>query len=385
MSLLEAWEGTEEPEPYRGVEARSRWNPEGPATDYDRACDVTDLMGTVPVGGGEGLVLGDEPLATTWWPAEDIQGGFLVRWEYAQGDTIVRRWMSALPVLLSWEPGVRYHFDEGPLILFDSAEPGLESFGARLEITLAGGTYKVQTKGGGRTLALRSWCIDFHRAAPLPNPRMQPTGRVGPRSVRTPHSRWPSSGRVDLCGREDDRLQLMRMSLGVSHKWGRSNSGASEDDVQVRVQLKDILEGMEFQSDEVTAFLHRPTGRVIAVSDEAVQAAEEGAGADEVEEFELADARGFLEAGEDYLALPDRFEIDEYRMMERFATGVADPAAQAELGNALRGRGAFRRFKDAVRRLELAEEWYAYRDRGYEDVARAWCEAHGIVVEPPSG
>jgi hypothetical protein len=96
--------------------------------------------------------------------------------------------------------------------------------------------------------------------------------------------------------------------------------------------LKDILEGMEFQSDEVTACLHRPTGRVIAMSDEALHAAEEGAGPDEVEEFELADARGILESGDDYLALPDRSEIDEYGMMERFAAGVADPAGQAELG-----------------------------------------------------
>ena len=150
------------------------------------------------------------------------------------------------------------------------------------------------------------------------------------------------------------------------------------------VRLQDILDGMEFQSDEITAYLHRPTSRVIAVSEEALQAAEEGAGADDVDELELADARGILEGGDDYLALPDRFEIDEYRMMERFAAGVADPAAQAELSDALRGRGAFRRFKDAVRRLKLAEEWYGYRDRGYEEVARAWCDAHGIMVEPPA-
>jgi hypothetical protein len=106
--------------------------------------------------------------------------------------------------------------------------------------------------------------------------------------------------------------------------------------VLVPVSLKDILEGMEFQSDELTAYLHRPTGRVLAVSDEALQAAEEGAGAEAgVEEFELADARGILEAGDDYLPLPDRFEIDEYRMMERFTAGVADPAVRAELADAL--------------------------------------------------
>ncbi len=152
----------------------------------------------------------------------------------------------------------------------------------------------------------------------------------------------------------------------------------------VPVSLKDILEGMEFQSDEVTAYLHRPTGRVLSVRVEALQAAEEGAGAEAgVEEFELADARGILEAGDDYLPLPDRFEIDEYRMMERFAAGVAAPAVRAELGYALGGRGAFRRFKDAVRRFGLAEEWYRYRDRRYEDVARAWCEEHGLVVDPP--
>ena len=70
--------------------------------------------------------------------------------------------------------------------------------------------------------------------------------------------------------------------------------------------------------------------------------------------------------------------------MERFAGGVADPAAQGELGDALRGRGAFRRFKDGVQRLGLAEKWYSYRDRGYEEVARAWCDAHDIMVEPPA-
>jgi hypothetical protein len=103
-------------------------------------------VGTVPVGDGEGLVLGDEPLATTWWPAEEIQGGFLVRWEYAEADSVVRRWMSALPVHLGWQPSVRYRFDKGPLLLFDSAEPGLDPLGPRLEIALRGDTYEVQTR-----------------------------------------------------------------------------------------------------------------------------------------------------------------------------------------------------------------------------------------------
>jgi hypothetical protein len=157
-----------------------------------------------------------------------------------------------------------------------------------------------------------------------------------------------------------------------------------EKTVPAPVALSDILEAMAFQSDETTAYLHRPTGRVITVSDEAIRAAEQG---DDgfVEPEELADACGILASGDDYLALPDRIEIDEYGMMERFAAAVADTAAREELLGAIRGRGAFGRFKDAAHRLGLIDEWYALRDRGYEEVARAWCDVHGIVVASARG
>jgi hypothetical protein len=143
--LLEAWEGTDEPEPYRGIEAKARWNAGGPATDYDRACDVTDLVGTVPVGAGEGLVLGDEPLATAWWPLSDPASGILVRWEYAADDAAVAGWLRRIPKQLQWKAGVRFAFNDDGLVLFDAAEPGLDPLGARLEIALSGGTYEVQS------------------------------------------------------------------------------------------------------------------------------------------------------------------------------------------------------------------------------------------------
>ena len=148
----------------------------------------------------------------------------------------------------------------------------------------------------------------------------------------------------------------------------------------VRVRLKAIIEGMEFQSDEMTAYFHRPTGRVLPVSEEAFTAAEEG---DEewVEAEELAEARNILAHEDEYVALPDRFEIDEYRMMERFALGIQNVERQEELLRALRGTGAFRHFKDGVRRQGVADEWYSFRDRRYEEVARDWCEAHGIPIE----
>jgi len=43
-----------------------------------------------------------------------------------------------------------------------------------------------------------------------------------------------------------------------------------------KVRSNDVRDGMDMQSDEMTTYVHRPTGRVITVSDEAMQAAEDG-------------------------------------------------------------------------------------------------------------
>jgi hypothetical protein len=66
--------------------------------------------------------------------------------------------------------------------------------------------------------------------------------------------------------------------------------------MDAKVRLSDIRDGMEMQSDEMPSYLHRPTGRVINISDEAMQAAKDG---DEefVEPEELADARGMAVFG----------------------------------------------------------------------------------------
>jgi len=82
---------------------------------------------------------------------------------------------------------------------------------------------------------------------------------------------------------------------------------------------------------------------------------------------------------EHYLPLPDRFEINEYHIMERFCLSVDDADIREDLCDAIRGRGAFRRFKDRVQVYGMAEDWYRYRDAALREIARAWCEAHGIA------
>ena len=81
---------------------------------------------------------------------------------------------------------------------------------------------------------------------------------------------------------------------------------------------------------------------------------------------------------EHYFPLPDQFELHEYQIMEQFCFSVEDVDIRDELCGAIRGRGAYRRFKDRVQVYGMAEAWYRYRDAALREIAVAWCEAHGL-------
>ena len=147
--------------------------------------------------------------------------------------------------------------------------------------------------------------------------------------------------------------------------------------MDVQVSLQNIVDGMECQSDELTASVHVAPGDLLAVTDEQISAVEDGTGADFYSPEELQDARDVL-AEKDCIPLPSRFDIDEYRMMVRFADSLDNESHSDELHNALRGRGAFRCFKNTTYRLGIEKDWYAFRGSAYEEIAVKWCEENDI-------
>jgi hypothetical protein len=44
----------------------------------------------------------------------------------------------------------------------------------------------------------------------------------------------------------------------------------------------------------------------------------------------------------------------------------------------IEGKGAFRRFKDALHRHGIEMNWYAYKDEAYKEIARDWCEENCV-------
>ncbi len=62
-------------------------------------------------------------------------------------------------------------------------------------------------------------------------------------------------------------------------------------------------------------------------------------------------AYDIVESFDKYASLPTSFDIHEYDMMERFCYSLSDQKKQDILLNAIRGKGAFRRFNFQTRGL----------------------------------
>ena len=86
---------------------------------------------------------------------------------------------------------------------------------------------------------------------------------------------------------------------------------------------------------------------------------------------------------ERWLAVHGEGSGEGYRDMELFIGSVEDPGRAERLAVAIRGHGAFRRFKD-----ELAcwpgelERWHAFSEERQRGRARSWLAAAGYRVLP---
>ena len=134
------------------------------------------------------------------------------------------------------------------------------------------------------------------------------------------------------------------------------------------IELSELIEALEFDSDERVTNVDLQNGCVVSVDHSILSAVEEEDEASpgdlpDWQKSELEIARAIAEdSGERFIAAPDKFDFHEYRQMERFIGTVEDTEAAEQLWRAIKGKGAFRYFKDTASRLGLLKQWYQYRD-----------------------
>lgn len=147
------------------------------------------------------------------------------------------------------------------------------------------------------------------------------------------------------------------------------------------VKLEEVAQTIGTLDDETHAYINRRTGELVTVTDEDLYLAENESDA-EVPEWqrEMVESAKVVLGSDDYIPLPGQFDFHEYRVMESFCLSLEETELQEKLLSDLRGRGAFRRFKDGIHEAAIDKLWYDYRDQALRDLAADFLEAEGIPV-----
>jgi hypothetical protein len=155
-------------------------------------------------------------------------------------------------------------------------------------------------------------------------------------------------------------------------------------------KLSDLITALEMASEEICLRYDRQTGSIVTVDRSVLEAAEEGEEETltdlpdwQKEEVELTRAIA-NDDGTRFLDAPDKSNFHEYRHMERFIGTVEDEQSAEELRRAIKGKGAFRYFKDSARRLGLLDQWYRYRDKAMKEFVIEWAQASQVPFEDDS-
>ncbi len=172
------------------------------------------------------------------------------------------------------------------------------------------------------------------------------------------------------------------------------------DKRKVKINLSELSAAFELYFPGQDAYLDLETGGVVWVTDDTRRRLEELweevpdvpdrfaaldallAQRDDIQDWEKEAVRSALQVEADYgsryiSVAPEPYS--DYNDMERFIWEVADEQLADKLDNAIRGRGAFRRFKDIlVRHPQVEQAWHAFQARQIEARVRDWLESVGI-------
>lgn len=96
-------------------------------TDYGKACEIEDYIGTFDFNGDKAIVLGDGPNSTTCLEIGDKEI-LIVRWIYAENDESVDFYLRSdkIKKLTDWVWNETIYVKHADYVMFDSAEPGFE-------------------------------------------------------------------------------------------------------------------------------------------------------------------------------------------------------------------------------------------------------------------
>lgn len=126
----------------------------------------------------------------------------------------------------------------------------------------------------------------------------------------------------------------------------------------MQIKLREIIDALEQTNADSQFYYYIPEQRIISFDYDG----------ETIDDYDR----------KDLIALPSYKEKDDYGIMKSFIDSLDQSEAKEWLEEAIRGAGAFRRFRRMLEKYNLEDDWYDYRYDRYEDLAIEWCNYYGV-------
>jgi hypothetical protein len=199
----------------------------------------------------------------------------------------------------------------------------------------------------------------------------------------------------NVLGISKSQVKKLEAVLGRSHAspdlLARLHGLLNEEELQawsrvlvppVVVSLRDVLSEMDTPGDTFHAFLNRKTGELFTATDDELVHLDDPLEPEEAMpdwQRETTSRLRSIHGSDDWLELPSKREFDEWSIVAQFCGSIANEALREKMLEAIRGSGAFGRFKNLAHQHGLIDEWYRFRDQQLAEFLAGWLKVNGIA------
>lgn len=149
--------------------------------------------------------------------------------------------------------------------------------------------------------------------------------------------------------------------------------------------MEDLISEIELQIDDTFTFINTNSGEVITLTREEMRTVEDEEPFEKFPDWQRENIEKAISIIEDedgvFVDFTLRNNFNEYEIIEEFIVRLPDQKNREILDDTIRGRGAFRRFKDRIIELGVDKQWYTYKEGKIRQLVIEWCKEHNIEIQ----
>ena len=149
----------------------------------------------------------------------------------------------------------------------------------------------------------------------------------------------------------------------------------------MKVNLQKIVDELQMRFIDNTPYYNKTTGEVLNVNDDDFRIVEDDDFENDLKNYPKWQREHLKEVYvlmyedvDNYIALPNSFDIKDSDIMEEFIENISNENKRRQLESCMWQKGMYRKFKDKLLQIGLEEQYYTFYDEKLKEIAIEWCK-----------